>query len=362
MASRIRSITAQVLAGAPTAAATQHGSATDFLNEGGVTHGASQEAQDAAFVEAQKVRKKVLESQDRLIKDGTPLEFTRFDLDLATDFQLTVPPRSAISKMLDEAYEAGRMELYKKLPGPMIEAMGDREKEIDVCLDLIRGDAQGWNQYNFMKLQEKYGDQGLESNICVPHFVRSGYGSKEGAMELHPIFLIMNSKDAEGISRKHIRKDTKYENGFFDSVIATQDNDYWREQRNHLNEAFLPLASLSRIMPVSMARAKHCAARLEELSKNNTPVDMSDFFLHETMAQMQLALMGAEDEQMERLNGPIRGAFGGRKELAKVGQVGAGMKEFMENAKNNPGLRMPSESAGGILGTETIRGPLSRAV
>jgi len=65
-------------------------------------------------------------------------------------------------------------------------------------------------------------------------------------------------------------------------LIATDD---WRAQRNHLNEAFLPLASLSRIMPVSLARAKHCAERLERESANGNPVDMSDFFLHETMAQ-----------------------------------------------------------------------------
>merc|ERR1719247_284550 len=38
------------------------------------------------------------------------------------------------------------------------------------------------------------------------------------------------------------------------------------------------------------------------------------------------------------------------------------MAELIENAKTNPGLKMPSESAGGILGTESIRGPLSRAV
>merc|ERR1719199_199408 len=80
------------------------------------------------------------------------------------------------------------------------------------------------------------------------------------------------------------------------------------------------------------------------------------------MAQMQLALMGTTDEQMERLNKPVRGAFGGRNDLAKVGEIGAAMKEFLVNAKENPGLKMPSESAGGILGTDTIRGPLSRAV
>merc|ERR1719230_482799 len=38
------------------------------------------------------------------------------------------------------------------------------------------------------------------------------------------------------------------------------------------------------------------------------------------------------------------------------------MKEFMDMAKNKPGLKMPSESAGGVTGTDTIRGPLSRAV
>ena len=54
--------------------------------------------------EALKLREKVTNSQQDLIDNGTPLEYTRFDMDLATDFQLNVPPRSEISKMLDEAF------------------------------------------------------------------------------------------------------------------------------------------------------------------------------------------------------------------------------------------------------------------
>ena len=37
------------------------------------------------------------------------------------------------------------------------------------------------------------------------------------------------------------------------------------------------------------------------------------------------------------------------------------MREFIVNAKTNPGLKMPSESSDGILGTDATRGPLSRA-
>ena len=36
---------------------------------------------------------------------------------------------------------------------------------------------------------------------------------------------------------------------------------------------------------------------------------------------------------------------GGRKELAKVGELGRGMSTLMKNAKENPGLTMPSERA-----------------
>ena len=40
-------------------------------------------------------------------------------------------------------------------------------------------------------------------------------------------------------------------------------------------------------------------------------VDMSDFFLHEAQAQLQLALFGAQEGWMEENNAKIREAFAG---------------------------------------------------
>ena len=40
-----------------------------------------------------------------------------------------------------------------------------------------------------------------------------------------------------------------------------------------------------------MARARHCADRLAGLAANTDGVDMSDFLLHEAMAQLQLGFL-----------------------------------------------------------------------
>merc|ERR1719261_1963827 len=112
----------------------------------------------------------------------------------------------------------------------------------------------------------------------MPFMIRAGWG-KTSSVSLHMRFIISDPDDCERISRVHIRKDTSYQPGTFDSVIATLDKDDWREQRDHLNEAFLPLSSLARIMPVSLQRAKHCAERIWNENKG-AAVDISDFFLH----------------------------------------------------------------------------------
>jgi hypothetical protein len=49
--------------------------------------------------------------------------------------------------------------------------------------------------------------------------------------------------------------------------------------------------------------------------RSGTPegvVDMSRYFLHETQAQLQLAMLGMEPEFMERTNADLRALFAGR--------------------------------------------------
>lgn len=100
-----------------------------------------------------------------------------------------------------------------------------------------------------------------------------------------------------------------------DSVISATDNKVWREQRNHLVEAFLPTSSLAKIFPVSVDRAEACAEILKRLSQGEflpkplplpmpmahdkvvslsfgaggtEKVNMTEFFLNETQQQLHL--------------------------------------------------------------------------
>ena len=79
-----------------------------------------------------------------------------------------------------------------------------------------------------------------------------------------------------------------------------------------MNIAFLPKLSLSNIFPISQNRANKCIKVLKDLSENFTKtVNISEFFLNETQAQLQLSMFGFSDKFQEKTNKKIRQAFSG---------------------------------------------------
>jgi hypothetical protein len=61
------------------------------------------------------------------------------------------------------------------------------------------------------------------------------------------------------------------------------------------------VASLAKVLPISLSRAGHCADRLARLSDGGREsVDMSEFYLHETQAQLQLAMFGEKVRECVR--------------------------------------------------------------
>jgi cytochrome P450 len=96
-------------------------------------------------------------------------------------------------------------------------------------------------------------------------------------------------------------------------VISATDNKVWKDQRNHLTEAFLPTSSLADIFPVSVARAQACAEILKRLSQGGTQkVNMTEFYLNETQQQLHLALFGQQEEDFdEDYNAMFRDSIGG---------------------------------------------------
>ena len=78
--------------------------------------------------------------------------------------------------------------------------------------------------------------------------------------------------------------------------------------------AFIPKLSLQKVFPISRKRAETCVHIIKEMTEDYAiPLNMSDFFLHETMAQLQLSMFGFSEEFQEKTNKRLRNAFSGVK-------------------------------------------------
>ena len=175
------------------------------------------------------------------------------------------------------------------------------------------------------------------------------------------VVILSNSQDSERIARSHIKKQPNLSASFFQSLIATTDNEHWARQRNYLNEVFLPFASLSKIFPTSLQRAKDCTGKLNTLSKNagQYGVQMHEFFLHEAQAQLQMALFGMDEEFMEKTNAPLRRMFSG---TSLPGEEGFGTQaclDMLKKVEENPAFATAAES---LSSNKKVFGPLSKAV
>ena len=175
------------------------------------------------------------------------------------------------------------------------------------------------------------------------------------------VVILSNSQDSERIARSHIKKQPNLSASFFQSLIATTDNKHWARQRNYLNEVFLPFASLSKIFPTSLQRAKDCTGKLNTLSKNagQYGVQMHEFFLHEAQAQLQMALFGMDEEFMEKTNAPLRRMFSG---TSLPGEEGFGTQaclDMLKKVEENPAFATAAES---LSSNKKVFGPLSKAV
>jgi len=289
----------------------------------------------------------------KLVQEGALPPWTAWDFQVMTKHDWGVPSRATARDLILQAESDGRLHALKQLPGPWQDA-DTIEAKVELTRDVQRVWGMGGDVFQFASWQLQYGDSGLGSNIAVPSISTIGYG--DGVqLRFSPRVVLAHPEDAERVSRLHVRKEGNFEPALFDSIISTTDNDKWREQRQCLNEAFLPLSSLAEILPVSLARAKQCTSRLREAASKGSPVDMSDFLLHEAQAQLQLALLGAPEELMDATNSDIRATFAGDLEQAKVGTISRTIKEIIGLAKSDKSLALPTDG-------HPVKGPLSRAI
>lgn len=145
---------------------------------------------------------------------------------------------------------------------------------------------------------------GFSSNIVIPYY--DEYNSN-----ITELVIINNPDDVENILMKHTKKTPYLKNFVYDSIISTTDVNHWKSQRRHYQPAFSVNDELKKLIPLINARAILSIDILKKKPKvcDNDYVDIYEFFLNETMAQLQLAMFGFSNKFQEETNFKIREAF-----------------------------------------------------
>ena len=204
----------------------------------------------------------------------------------------------------DESTNGDGFKVSNVLPGPL----QDRDRN-ELLIEIFQAEDMGTNHTQWMDWCETYGDAGSLSNIVIPHLARD----RQKGQWLMEKVMLSDPDDCIRIARAHTQKQPNFQLFMGDSVISATDNKIWKDQRNHMTEAFLPTSSLAKIFPVSVDRAQACAEILKRLSQGGTQkVNMTEFFLNETQQQLHLALFGQQGEDFdEDYNAVFRDSIGG---------------------------------------------------
>ena len=187
----------------------------------------------------------------------------------------------------------------------LIENLSPQLKKEDLLEQYFRSILLGYNHIFIQKILNDI--ENPNANICLPLLHKW-----ENEERIDNIVIISHPDDAERICKKHIKKAPIFKSLLNTSIISTTDNEDWRNQRNNMTNAFLPKYSLQTVFPASIKRARLCSELLIKMSCDySEAVNMSDFFLNETQAQLQKAMFGFSDEFEEKTNKRVRNAFAG---------------------------------------------------
>ena len=269
---------------------------------------------------------------------------------------------------IEDIRALGGVNLSDVLPGPT----RDR-KRYDHVKELLReiqhADNNGYNHTYWESIQDRYCNGDRTANIVIPviSFVR---GNVRPPILTNKIIL-SHPDDCRRIARAHVQKMPDQTLFLHSGVLSQIDNERWMRQRGHLNEAFLPLQSLRRLFPLSLRRATESAeGLLSGLSRGSGVVQMNEFLLNETMAQLLLLLFGLPKQVVEKYNKRVRDAFAYLLEV--TGGTGGGAAENMDVTKvqqsagqifafaskilkNAPTTRGVAELLGSNDGEESVR-------
>jgi hypothetical protein len=257
------------------------------------------------------------------------------------------------------------VDISKTLPGPSPRDVGKTGGRYADIKDLLReiqiAENNGTNHLLWDQMQDRYcrGDRSANFVIPVISFTRLNDRPPILANKI----ILSHPDDSRRIARTHVQKmpdqgiflgtsihihththfltrrliynrmsvfkNLPKNNNTGTGVLTQLDNERWRRQRAHLNEVFLPEQSLRRLMPLSVRRAKESADRLmTQIGHENGVVQMNEFLLNETMAQLLLLLFGLPSKVVEKYNKPVRDAFA--ELLEATGGTGGGAAENMD--------------------------------
>jgi cytochrome P450 len=192
-------------------------------------------------------------------------------------------------------------------------------------LDEIKNYSKKGTEHILISQYQLIYGQNLSTNINIPYI-------KDNIVR--DLLIINNPDDAERLANKHIKKHPILEPLLYNSIISTTDVEEWKEQRHNFQQAFSVNTELKKLIPISVKRSEYCVKLLWDLSgKGTKEVNINEFFLNETMAQLQLALFGFSNDFQQKTNAKIRNTFSGQQlDYAKEYST-----DFLEEINNSNG-------------------------
>ena len=287
-----------------------------------------------------------------------------------------VPPivRGSILAFFDQLNNklvgTDRYNVSDHLPGPLNDCgPGKTYRDVKEVLAIImKHTNEGSNHTYWEEMQGRYCQGSRIANFVLPviSFVRNN--TRAPVLTNHVI--LSNPKDCERIARVHVQK--MPDQGLFlhTGVLTQLDNKRWKDQRAHLVEAFLPKKALVGLFHKSNTRAAKSNGMLRSQAG---VVQMNEFLLNETMAQLMLVMFGLPEALVEENNKLVRDAFGTALEATggAVGGAKPGLNQeallgaattlfgfigkFLEEAKTKTGVTEEINAGSPILGPLAAR-------